>query len=96
MQNFKPLAILCGCTDRFVLDLVGNPEDRFSHNEALMYFHPIVLVRVIYWTAWGIQPKIEKSNYDGNNRNVIVNAGLGFPNGLALDLQSKLIFQSKR
>ena len=30
----KPLAILCGCTARFVSDLVGNPEDRFSHNEA--------------------------------------------------------------
>ena len=25
-----PLAIFCGCTARFVLDLVGNPEDRFS------------------------------------------------------------------
>ena len=23
-----------GCTDRFVSDLVGNIEDRFSHNEA--------------------------------------------------------------
>ena len=30
----KSLAILCGCTARFVWDLVGNPEDRFSHNEA--------------------------------------------------------------
>ena len=30
-----PLAIFCGCTDRFVSDLVGNPEDRFSHKEAL-------------------------------------------------------------
>ena len=29
----KPLAIFCGCTARFVSDLVGNP-DRFSHNEA--------------------------------------------------------------
>ena len=28
------LAIFCGCTARFVLDLGGNPEDRFSHNEA--------------------------------------------------------------
>ena len=28
------LAIICGCTDRFVSDLVGNTEDRFSHNEA--------------------------------------------------------------
>ena len=28
----RPLAILCGCIAWFVLDLVGNPEDRFSHN----------------------------------------------------------------
>ena len=33
-EIFKPLAIFCGCTARFVSDLVGNPEDRFSHNEA--------------------------------------------------------------
>ena len=26
--------IFCGSTARFVSDLVGNPEDRFSHNEA--------------------------------------------------------------
>ena len=24
----------CGCTERFVLDLVENPEDRFSHDAA--------------------------------------------------------------
>ena len=36
LRNFKPLAIFCGCTARFVSDLVGNPEDQFSHNEALM------------------------------------------------------------
>ena len=28
------LAIFCGCTARFVWDLVENPEDQFSHNEA--------------------------------------------------------------
>ena len=28
------LTIFCGCTAQFVSDLVGNPEDRFSHNEA--------------------------------------------------------------
>ena len=40
-QNCQPLAIFCGCTARFVSDLVGNPEDRFSHNEAqipVVYF----------------------------------------------------------
>ena len=29
-MNFKPPAIFCGCTARFVSDLVRNPEDRFS------------------------------------------------------------------
>ena len=28
--------IFCGCTDRFVSDVVGNPKDQFSHNEAQM------------------------------------------------------------
>ena len=34
--NFKPLAIFCDCTARFVSDQVRNPEDRFSHSEAHM------------------------------------------------------------
>ena len=34
IRNFKPLAILCGCTAWFVWDLVRKPEDQFSHNEA--------------------------------------------------------------
>ena len=28
--DFKPLETVCGCTAWFVLDLVGNPVDRFS------------------------------------------------------------------
>ena len=36
-ENFKLLAIFCGCTAWSVSDLVGNPEDRFSHNEAHMW-----------------------------------------------------------
>ena len=34
---FKPLAIFCICTARFVSGLVGNPEDRFSHVPAKLY-----------------------------------------------------------
>ena len=34
---FKPLTTFCGCTDQFVSDLVGNPEDRFSHDEAHIF-----------------------------------------------------------
>ena len=50
MRNVKPLTILCGCTARFVSDLVGNPEDRFSHNEAQI---------------WPILPLINASNLEG-------------------------------
>ena len=31
---FKPLAILCGSTALFMSDLVGNSEDRLSHDAA--------------------------------------------------------------
>ena len=38
IRIFKPLAIFCGCTARFVSDLFGNPEDRFSCDAAqIMY-----------------------------------------------------------
>ena len=43
-KNFKPLAIYSDCTARFVSDLVGNPEDRFSHNEVHIL---LVLVSVL-------------------------------------------------
>ena len=39
-ENFKPLTIFCGCTARFVWDLVENPEDRFSQNEAHITYRP--------------------------------------------------------
>ena len=32
--NFMPLDIFCNCTVQFVSDLIGNPEDRFSYDEA--------------------------------------------------------------
>ena len=32
--KLKALTIFCDCAARFVSDLVGNPEDRFSQNEA--------------------------------------------------------------
>ena len=46
IQSFKPTAIFCGCTARFVSDLVGNPEDRFSRDVAYLHrrvslMHPV-------------------------------------------------------
>ena len=36
-RNFKSQAIFCGCTARFVSDLVGIPKDLFSDIEAHLY-----------------------------------------------------------
>ena len=36
-ENFKSIAIFCDCPARFVLDLVGIPEDRFSDVAAHIY-----------------------------------------------------------
>ena len=36
IQNFKPLTKLCSCSAWFVLDLIRNPEDRFSCDVAHM------------------------------------------------------------
>ena len=38
IYSFIPLAIFCGCAAWFVSDLVGNPENRFSNNEAHIIF----------------------------------------------------------
>ena len=35
------LAFFCGCTARFVSDLVGNPDDRFSHVAAHLCIHEV-------------------------------------------------------
>ena len=37
-----PLASFCGCTVRFVSDLVGNPEDRFSCDAKIENKHKVL------------------------------------------------------
>ncbi|XP_012580569.1 PREDICTED: low-density lipoprotein receptor-related protein 5 [Condylura cristata] len=47
---------------------------------------------LMYWTDWGENPKIECANLDGQQRYVLVNTSLGWPNGLALDLQEGKLY----
>ena len=49
IRNFKPLAISCGCTAPLVSDLVGNPEDWFSHNEAQIVSFTCLVNLPIFW-----------------------------------------------
>ena len=51
MQNFKLLTYFCSCTDQFVSDQVGNPEDPFSHVAARMVSIHYVGVKVHVLTA---------------------------------------------
>ncbi|KAG8193521.1 hypothetical protein JTE90_003732 [Oedothorax gibbosus] len=46
----------------------------------------------MYWSDWGEVPKIEKSGMDGTGRKVIVEDGLKWPNGLAIDFESRRLF----
>ena len=46
----------------------------------------------MYWTDWGTNAKIEKANYDGTSRQVLVSQNLGWPNGLAIDTQGLSFF----
>ena len=47
VRIFTPLAIFFDCTARCVSDQVGNPEDRFSHNETQCSLNPCQLVYMV-------------------------------------------------
>ena len=46
----------------------------------------------MYWTDWGKTPKIERAHLDGTERTVFVNTSLGWPNGLALDIEGGKVY----
>ena len=47
------------------------------------------LYRKIYWTDVGKQPRIEASNLDGSERQIVVNRELGEPNHLVIDYRKQ-------
>ena len=46
----------------------------------------------MFWTDWGLYPKIEKATLSGNQRTSIVTTNLYHPNGLDLDKGNRRIF----
>nr|XP_025041567.1 low-density lipoprotein receptor-related protein 2-like [Pelodiscus sinensis] len=49
---------------------------------------------LMYWSEIGDRPQIERAGMDGSNRKIIIDKGLGWPTGIALDLLSWRIFWS--
>jgi low density lipoprotein receptor-related protein 5/6 len=45
----------------------------------------------MFWSDWGKKPKIERASLDGTERVVLVSDDLGWPNGIALDVEMKKI-----
>lgn len=46
----------------------------------------------MFWTDWGIEPKIERAGMDGTHRQTIVAFEVRWPNGLTLDLVRKRVY----
>lgn len=47
----------------------------------------VCVCRLMFWTDWGMEAKIERAAMDGSRRTVIVRSNIGWPNGLAIDKQ---------
>ena len=39
----------------------------------------------MYWTDWGVKPRIQRADMDGQNQQVLITENLGWPNGLTID-----------
>lgn len=46
----------------------------------------------MYWTDWGSNPKIERAGMDASSRIVIISSNLTWPNGLAIDYETKRLY----
>lgn len=47
----------------------------------------------LFWSDWNEKrPKIERADLDGSDRVVLVKDGLGWPNGIALDLVTNKLY----
>ena len=46
----------------------------------------------MFWTDWGEDPKIERAWMNGEDRRVIVDTGMGWPNGIAVDKERARLY----
>ena len=41
----------------------------------------VLFFRQLFWTDWGVTPKIERANLDGQNRTALVSTDIAWPTG---------------
>ena len=54
--------------------------------------NPLLYSRFMFWTDWGEQPKIERAEMDGSNREIIIWRDIQWPNGLTIDYSTGKIY----
>lgn len=48
---------------------------------------------LMFWSDWNEKkPKIERAALDGSSRSILVKEKLGWPNGIALDVDAKKLY----
>ena len=53
---------------------------------------PLIYNRYMYWTDWGTTAKIERASMDGQNRMVLHNTLLQWPNGITIDYAAQRLY----
>ena len=48
--------------------------------------------RLMFWSDWGVAPRIERAHLDGTGRSSIISDHVGWPNGLCIDTTAKKIY----
>lgn len=61
------------------------PKDNHSDQILNLIHFSFCRFRLMYWTDWGRQPKIECAWMDGQQRQTLVSEDLGWPTGLSID-----------
>ena len=71
----------------------GGIEELSLKNDLSVFFFSFQSFNsFMFWTDWGLEPKIERATSSGNQRSAIVTTNLYYPNGLDLDKGNQRIF----
>lgn len=46
----------------------------------------------MYWSDWGVFPKIEKAKLDGKRREIIINTSIAWPNSIVIDHKLRKLY----
>lgn len=57
-----------------------------------MNFSNNPIIRYLFWSDWGVVPRIERSFLDGSGRKTIISENILWPNGLTVDYEMDRIY----